>query len=73
MTEPKAASLRSSDCERVHTDFYPSVPIPVNSSYWEYSNTATDSVHILHTGGQHPNTKGYCPKASTLAEPPLSH
>ena len=67
MIEPEAASLRSSDGERIHTNlyFYPLVPVPVNSNYEEHNNIATDSVHILHTGGQRPNSTGYCPKAST--------
>lgn len=70
MAEPEVASLRSSVYERLHTYSFPLVPVSVNSRYWEHSTIATDLVHILHTKEQqHPNPIGYCPEASTQAEP----
>lgn len=49
MAEPEVASLRSSDWERLHTCFFPLVPVSVNSGYWEHSTTITGLVCILHS------------------------
>lgn len=69
MAEPKAISLRNSDCKRIQSYFYSPAPVPASSSYREDSTVATVFKHILHTREQHPNPTGYCPKASTLPKP----